>query len=801
MKSESRTYNGLKPPKGEVVKFVDGKPQVPANPIIPFIEGDGIGEEIWQATRSVVDAAVAAAYGGKRSISWFEVFAGGKAKDTFDDWLPQDTLDAIAHYGVAIKGPLNTPSGGGFRSLNVRLRQTLDLYSCIRPIHHIAGVPSVLKAPEKLDVVIFRENTEDVYAGIEFEAETEGALKIAGVLSELGTDVRDGTGIGIKIVSKEASRRLVRRAIEYAIKNGRKSVTLVHKGNIQKYTEGAFSIWGYELAREEFGDLTITEAQLWDEYDGVLPEGKILINDRIADAIFYELLINPEKYSVIATTNLNGDYLSDACAAQVGGLGVAPGANVGDTCALFEAVHGTAPTIAGKNIANPTSLLLSALMMLEYLGWDEAAMLVHRSLGDTIGEKRATADLTRLMDEGGEALSTSEFAEALIENLPIENLPVDAVEIVADGDLSAEVDSALGEVDELSGVDVAAASGAEALMAEIDGEPVDDAVSQALCAIANRGRKYMPKVTVVGAGFVGSTCAQYIANQGLADVVLLDVQEGIPQGKSLDLLQAGALIGSDASILGTNDYSDTVGSDIVVITAGIARKPGMSRDDLLKTNAAIVQDVARRCFTLSPEAIFIVVTNPLDVMAYLVWETTGLPSNRVIGMAGALDSARFKAFIAEALSVSVNDIQAMVLGGHGDLMVPLPRFSTVSGIPITELMAKDRIEALCDRTRNGGAEIVGHLKTGSAFYAPGASVTMMVESILKDSNRLVPCSVHHSGLYGLKDDFFIGLPTVLCREGVHTVVELKLKRAEARALKQSAATVKETIDQLKTLMD
>lgn len=770
--SKTRKYNGFNAPRGSRISFVDGAPVVPDNPIIPFIEGDGIGPEIWLATRRVVDAAVASAYGGKRNIAWFEIFAGGKAKELFDNWLPDDSVDAIADFGVAIKGPLNTPSGGGFRSLNVRLRQTLDLYSCIRPIHHIEGVPSVLKAPEKLDVVIFRENTEDVYAGIEYQAGSEDALKVAGLLSELGTDVREGTGIGIKIISKEASRRLVRRAIQYAIDHGRKSVTLVHKGNIQKYTEGAFSLWGYELAKEEFGDLTITEKELWDEHDGVLPEGKVLVNDRIADAIFYELLINPEKYSVIATTNLNGDYLSDACAAQVGGLGVAPGANIGDTSALFEAVHGTAPTIAGKNIANPTSLLLSALMMLEYMGWDEAAAMVHKALSRTIGDKRATGDLTRLMDDA-RALSTSEFADALIAELP-------AAEGKEEGDPNPVDSNRLNAPVQLVG---------------------DETKNQNVVPAANtRGKRAMPKVSVIGAGGVGATCAQYIANMGLADVVLLDIQEGIPQGKGLDLLQAGALLGSNARIHGTNDYADTVGSDIVVITAGIARKPGMSRDDLLKTNATIVQDVAHRAFTLSPEAIFLVVTNPLDVMTYLVWKTTGLPSAKVIGMAGALDSARFKAFIAEALDVSVVDIQAMVLGGHGDLMVPLPRYSTVSGIPITELMDAQKIEALCARTRDGGAEIVSHLKTGSAFYAPGASVTMMVESILKDSHRLIPSSVHVGGAYGIKGDLFIGLPTVLCRHGVHGVVEIKLRRDEKRALKASAKTVQGTIETMETLL-
>lgn len=751
MKSKSQTkFNGFTPPGGEVVEFEDGKPVTPTNPIIPFIEGDGIGRDISSATRQVIDAAVALAYEGKCKISWFEVFAGGKAHERFGEWLPEDTIAAIRKYGVAVKGPLTTPTGGGIRSLNVALRQRLDLYSCIRPVRHIKGVPSVLVAPDKLDVVIFRENTEDVYAGIEFEAGSDEARKVYDTLAELGTEVSDDTGIGIKVISRKATRRIVRRAIKFALENGRDSVTLVHKGNIQKFTEGAFALWGYELAKEEFGDVVITEEELWSEYDGVIPAGKLLVNDRIADAIFYELLINPEKYSVVVTPNLNGDYLSDACAAQVGGLGVAPGVNSGDCCAIFEAVHGTAQTIADMDVANPSSLILSCVLMLEYLGWDEAANLVMKSIERTIGRKMATADLTKLMKDGI-SLKTSEFASVLIDNMEDADEP-------------------------------------EAIVLKPEAVGVRSRTCDQAAA--------MPKVSVVGAGGVGATCAQYIANQNLADVVLVDIAEGIPQGKSLDLLQAGALLGSNSAILGSNDIADTAGSDIIVITAGLARKPGMSRDDLLKVNAGIVKSVAEQTSALSPDAIYIVVTNPLDVMAHLVRKTTGLPASRVIGMAGALDSARFKTFIASELDVAMSQIEALVLGGHGDLMVPVPRFSTVSGVPITELMDADRVEALCERTRHGGAEIVGHLKSGSAFYAPGASVTQMVEAILKNNHRLIPSSVFPDGKYKLKGDLHIGLPVILGRDGVHEIVELRLKRAEQRALKASAESVRATIKKL-----
>ncbi len=426
MSTEPVKYNGVPVPAGETISFLAGKPVTPDCPIIPFIEGDGIGSEIWGATRLVLDAAIARAYGSKRRIAWLEVFAGDKARAQFGKALPDDTLAAIKAFGVAIKGPLNTPTGGGMRSLNVTMRQTFDLYQCVRPVRYFPGVPSVVKSPQDLDVVIFRENTEDVYAGIEFKIDSDGAKRVISLLDEMGIKVLADSGIGIKIMSRMGSRRLVRRAIQYAIDHNRKVVTLVHKGNIQKFTEGAFRDWGYELAREEFADLIVTEADLWAKHNGVLPEGKILLNDRIADAMFFEVLTKPNKFSVIATMNLNGDYLSDACAAQVGGLGIAPGANIGDKSAIFEATHGTAPDIAGKNLANPCSLILSGVMMLEYLGWKEAAQIVMQTVEKTIGARTVTGDLARFMSDSKQ-LSTSEFAQAMVDNMP--PLPTAAVTV------------------------------------------------------------------------------------------------------------------------------------------------------------------------------------------------------------------------------------------------------------------------------------------------------------------------------------------------------------------------------------
>ncbi|HEY9777077.1 MAG TPA: isocitrate dehydrogenase (NADP(+)) [Planktothrix sp.] len=412
-----KTFNGLKVPQGEKITFKDGKPIVPAKPIIPFIEGDGTGRDIWKASQRVFDAAVKKAYGDQKAVAWFEVFAGEKAKNEFDNWLPEDTLAALKEFGVGIKGPLTTPVGGGIRSLNVSLRQIFDLYCCVRPVRYFDGVPSPVVAPEKLNVVIFRENTEDVYAGIEFPAGSSEVKRLIELLHEFNPKkpIRPDSGIGIKPISKTGSQRLVRRAIEYALERGRKSVTLVHKGNIQKFTEGAFRDWGYQLAEEEFGAKTISEEKVWADHDGKTPAGRLQINDRIADSMFQQVLTRPDEYSVLATTNLNGDYLSDACAAQVGGLGIAPGANIGDDCAIFEATHGTAPKYADKDVINPGSVILSGAMMFEYMGWTEVRDMIHNSMAKTIQQKKVTYDLERLM-KGATKLKTSEFADALISN-------------------------------------------------------------------------------------------------------------------------------------------------------------------------------------------------------------------------------------------------------------------------------------------------------------------------------------------------------------------------------------------------
>ncbi|HEX30013.1 TPA: isocitrate dehydrogenase (NADP(+)), partial [Candidatus Poribacteria bacterium] len=383
-------FRRITPPQhGSRIEVTEEGLNVPDDPIIPFIEGDGIGPDITRAMRRVVDAAVDRAYGGRRRIIWFEIFAGEKAKRLFDEWLPQDTFDAISHYGVAIKGPLTTPVGGGYRSLNVTLRQKLDLYACVRPVRYFKGVPSPIKHPERMDVVIFRENTEDVYAGIEWESRSDEALRVIRFLMEnFGVDVREDSGVGIKPISEFATKRLMRMALKYALARGRKSITIVHKGNIMKYTEGAFRSWCYEVAEEEFGDLTVAEAELGD----AIPEGRVVIKDRMADIMFQHILTRTEEFDVIVTPNLNGDYLSDACAACVGGVGMAPGGNIGDRVALFEATHGTAPKYAGMDVVNPSSLILSSVMMLEHIGWIEAAELIVEGMERTFRQKRVTYD-------------------------------------------------------------------------------------------------------------------------------------------------------------------------------------------------------------------------------------------------------------------------------------------------------------------------------------------------------------------------------------------------------------------------
>ncbi|MEK3756950.1 MULTISPECIES: NADP-dependent isocitrate dehydrogenase [unclassified Paenibacillus] len=422
------------PTEGEQITIEDGKLLVPDQPIIPFIEGDGTGRDIWKASKRVLDAAVEKAYGGKKKIAWYEVFAGEKAFNTYGEWLPNDTLEAIREYIVAIKGPLTTPIGGGIRSLNVALRQELDLYVCLRPVRYFDGVPSPVKHPELVDMVIFRENTEDIYAGIEYQ---EGSAEVKKVIEflqkEMGVNkIRfpETSGIGIKPVSEEGSKRLVRSAVEYAIKHGRKSVTLVHKGNIMKFTEGAFKNWGYEVAEQEFGDKVFT----WNQYDVIKERdgeaaanaaqkeaeaaGKVIVKDAIADIALQQVLTRPTDFDVIATLNLNGDYLSDALAAQIGGIGIAPGANINYLTghAIFEATHGTAPKYADKDVVNPGSVILSGVMLLEHLGWQEAADLIYKGMSTAINNKTVTYDFARQM-EGATELKCSAFADEIINHL------------------------------------------------------------------------------------------------------------------------------------------------------------------------------------------------------------------------------------------------------------------------------------------------------------------------------------------------------------------------------------------------
>jgi isocitrate dehydrogenase len=403
---------------GEKIQYnQDGKLNVPDQPITPYIEGDGVGPDIWRASVRVFDAAVKKCYGVKRKVHWLEVYAGEKAFQLKKEWAPEETIEMIREHKVGIKGPLTTPVAEGIRSINVLLRQKLDLYACIRPVKYLSGTPSPLKHPEKVDMVVFRENIEDVYAGIEWKEGSEEALRLRAFLErEMGKRIREDSGIGIKPISRFGTKRLVRMAIHYALTHGRKSVTLVHKGNIMKFTEGAFRDWGYEVAKEEFGERVLLESELGDKKVKNLPEGKIVLKDRIADAMFQQILLRPEDYDVLAMPNLNGDYMSDALAAQVGGLGMAPGANIGDQVAVFEATHGTAPKYANQDVVNPGSLILSGAMMFDYLGWSEVGEKIKKALENTVSKKIVTYDLARQM-RGARKVKCSEFASALIENL------------------------------------------------------------------------------------------------------------------------------------------------------------------------------------------------------------------------------------------------------------------------------------------------------------------------------------------------------------------------------------------------
>ncbi len=410
-------YKRLQVPAGEKINGAGGQLKVPNKPILTYLEGDGIGIDIWKPTRTVIDAAVKKAYNGQREIAWMEVFAGEKAQKVYGELLPEETFAAMREFLVGLKGPLTTPIGSGFRSLNVALRQVLDLYACIRPVKYMPGFPSPIKNPEVVDVVIFREAVEDIYAGIEWQSNSPEAKKVISFLNEnLKTKIDLSAGVGIKPISPNGSKRLVRKAIQYALQYGRKHVTLVHKGNIMKYTEGAFMQWGYELAQAEFSAQTLTAQELAEKHKGQIPAGKVVVNDLVADNMLQQLILRPHQFEIIAAPNLNGDYLSEAAAALVGGIGVAPGGNIGDYMALFEPTHGTAPSHAGKNDANPSSQILSACMMLEYMGWPEASIKIKTALEKTIQQKKVTYDLARQM-QGATQLTSSAFGEAVAANI------------------------------------------------------------------------------------------------------------------------------------------------------------------------------------------------------------------------------------------------------------------------------------------------------------------------------------------------------------------------------------------------
>lgn len=412
-------YNKIVVPSGDKIIFRKGKPKVSDNPILLFIEGDGTGPDIWRASKFVFDSAVEKAFKGKKKISWMEIYAGEKALKVYGEnqWLPDETVQAIKEFKVAIKGPLTTPVGGGIRSLNVALRQLLDLFACVRPVKYFKGVPSPVKRPQDLNITIFRENTEDVYAGIEFKADTSESDKVIDFLNQnFGKNIRKPSGIGIKPMSEFGAKRLVKKAIEFAIVNKRNSVTLVHKGNIMKFTEGSFKEWGYEIAKAEFAEFVVTEEDVYSKFNGVAPKGKIIIKDRIADSMFQQILLRPAEYDVVATPNLNGDYISDAAAAQVGGLGIAPGANMSYETAIFEATHGTAPKYAGLDKVNPGSVILSGVMMFEFIGWKKVGRMIERAMQKAIKQKRVTYDFARQM-KGSTEVSTYEFAKAIVNNL------------------------------------------------------------------------------------------------------------------------------------------------------------------------------------------------------------------------------------------------------------------------------------------------------------------------------------------------------------------------------------------------
>ena len=664
---------------------------------VTLIPGDGTGPELAEATRRVLEATGV-------EFEWDVQQAGADVMEQFGgNPLPEPTLDSVRRTGVALKGPITTPVGGGFRSVNVGLRKALDLYAQVRPCKTYEGVRTRF---DDVDLIIVRENTEDLYAGIEYEEGTAHADELIDWIEQHGGKLRHrDAGISIKPLSISGTRRIVQFAFDYARRNGRRKVTAVHKANIMKFTDGLYLRVAQEVA-EENSDI---------EFD-----------ERIVDNMCMQLVQRPEEYDVLVLPNLYGDIVSDLAAGMIGGLGMAPGANFGEEVAIFEPTHGSAPKYAGQNKVNPMAMMLSGMLMLRHLDETDAADRLEGAIADVIrtGDS-VTYDMKPSRDDPT-AVGTSEVADAIID-----------------------------------------AHGSSRLVS------------------ARR------KVTVVGAGNVGATCAQVLALRDYADVVLVDIKEGLPQGKALDINQMGAVLGYEPYVVGSNDYDETAGSEVVVITAGLPRSPGMSRDDLVTTNEKIVGSVTEQVIAASPEAILIIVSNPLDAMCHVAKNASGWPKERVFGMAGILDTARFSTFIAWETGASVKDVTAMVLGGHGDQMVPVVSATTVGGVPLRKLVADDRIAAMVERTAKGGGELVELLGT-SAWYAPGAAAAQMVDSIMLDEHRVLPCTAYLEGEYGI-DGLYMGVPVKLGAGGIEAIVELELTDEERQALNTSADAVREVV--------
>ena len=665
---------------------------------VTLIPGDGTGPELAEATRRVLEATGVA-------FDWDVQEAGADVMEAYGgNPLPDQVLDSIKRTGVALKGPITTPVGGGFRSVNVTLRKTLDLYGQVRPCKSYEGVRSRY---ENVDLIIVREATEDLYAGIEYEEGSTHAQELSEWIGARGGTVPDGSGISIKPLSVEGSRRIVQFAFDYARSNGRRKVTAVHKANIMKFSDGLFLRVAREVAEQN---------------------SDIEFEDRIVDNLCMQLVQRPEEYDVLVLPNLYGDIVSDLAAGLVGGLGLAPGANFGTHAAVFEPTHGSAPKYAGQNKVNPMAMMLSGMLMLRHLRGDRGGRPARGR--DRRGHPRGRQGHLRH-------------------------------EAFARRPDRCRHERGRGRDHRCDG-----------------------------------GASMRRKVTVVGAGNVGATCAQVLATRDYAEVVLVDIKENLPQGKALDINQMGAVLGYEPTVVGSNGYEETAGSEVVVLTAGVPRTGDMSRDDLVSTNEKIVGSVTEAIVAQNPDAVLIVVSNPLDAMCHVAKNVSGWPKERVFGMAGILDTARFSAFIAWETGASVKDVTAMVLGGHGDQMVPVVSATSVGGVPLRKLVPEDRIQAMVERTAKGGGELVKLLGT-SAWYAPGAAAAQMVDAVMLDEHRVLPCTAYLEGEYGI-DGLYMGVPVKLGAGGIEEILELDLSDEEREALNASAEAVREVVGVLGT---